>query len=73
MGPTFFGLTSEHKSEIHKLLFTLCYYSNGTFTFQDAYNMPVFLRTFYMKQLEEVKQKETEVMNKKAPSKTPKR
>ena len=60
MGQTFFGLTSEDKIAVHKVLFTMAYYSNGAFTFDELYNMPVYLRTFYMKQLEETKKKETE-------------
>lgn len=58
LGPTFFGLTSEHKVEIHKMLFTMAYYSNGAFDFEQAYNMPVYLRNFHMKQLEDAKTKE---------------
>ena len=58
MGRTFFGLTSEHKVQIHKTLFTLAYYSNGAFSFEQAYNMPVYLRNFHMKQLEDAKSKE---------------
>ncbi len=62
MGQTFFGLTSEHKVEIHKTLFTMAYYSNGAFDVQQVYNMPVYLRNFYMKQLEEAKTKEADAM-----------
>ena len=71
MGQTFFGLTSEHKVEVHKLLFMLSYYSNGAFTFQDVYNMPVYLRRFYTKQLEEAKLKESEAMKPKPISNRP--
>ena len=60
MGPTFFGLTSENKVDIHKTLFTMAYYSNGAFNFEQVYNMPVYLRNFYMKQLEETKKREAE-------------
>ena len=73
LGQTFFGLTSEHKLEIHKTLFTLAYYSNGGFTFDQAYNMPVYLRTFYVKQLEETKLREAEAMKPKQSSKPSKR
>lgn len=73
MGRTFFGLTSEHKVEVHKLLFSMSYYSNGTFTFQDMYNMPIYLRTFYKKQLEDVKKKEAESMKASSRAKPPKR
>ena len=38
----------------------MAYYSNGAFDFQQVYNMPVYLRTFHMKQLEEAKTKEAE-------------
>ena len=62
MGQTFFGLTSENKVQIHKMLFTLAYYSNGAFNFDHVYNMPVYLRNFYMKQLEETKAQEAELV-----------
>lgn len=62
MGQTFFGLTSEHKVDIHKTLFTMAYYSNGAFDFQQVYNMPIYLRTFHMKQLEEAKIKEADAV-----------
>jgi len=32
----------------------LCYYGKGGFTHDDAYNMPRYLRTFYLKQIEKV-------------------
>ncbi len=60
MGQTFFGLTSEHKVDIHKTLFTMAYYSNGAFNFDQVYNMPVYLRNFHLRQLEDVKKKEAE-------------
>lgn len=62
MGPTFFGLTPEYKLEIHKLLFAMAYNSNGAFNFEQLYNMPIYLRTFYVKQLEEIKVKEAEAV-----------
>lgn len=62
MGPTFFGLTSEHKVEIHKTLFLMAYHSNGAFNFEQLYHMPVYLRTFHLKQLEEIKAKEADAV-----------
>lgn len=73
MGLTFFGLTSEHKREIHKVIFGLAYYGNGGFTFDQIYNMPIYLRNFYMKQLEDVKRKEAEAMKPKSTNKPSKR
>lgn len=71
MGPTFFGLTSENKVDIHKMLFTLAYYSNGAFNFEQAYNMPIYLRNFHMKQLEEAKKKEAEQIKQSMPKSRP--
>lgn len=62
MGQTFFGLTSEYKLQVHKLLFTLAYFSEGAFSHTELYNMPIYLRTFYTKQLEEVKEEEQKAM-----------
>ena len=60
MGLRFFGLTPQYKLDVHKLLFTMAYYSNGAFSFEQSYNMPVYLRNFHMKQLEEAKTKEAD-------------
>lgn len=51
----------------------MSYYSNGTFTFQDMYNMPIYLRTFYKTQLEDVKKKEMEMAKPSTRSKPSKR
>lgn len=51
----------------------MAYYSNGAFDFDQVYNMPVYLRNFYMKQLEETKQKEAEAVKPKERSRPSKR
>ena len=70
MGQTFFGLTSEHKILIHQSIFTLSYFSNGGFTFEQVYRMPVYLRNFYLKQLEDTKQKESDIVQKQTKGKS---
>jgi hypothetical protein len=40
----------------------LVYYGNGGFTLGDVYDMPVFLRIFYMRQLEEAKKTEADMI-----------
>lgn len=62
-GPTFFGLTPQYKFELHKSIMRVAYYSNGAFDVEQLYNMPVYLRNFYIKQLEDIKVKEAEVIN----------
>lgn len=35
----------------HREIFQLCYHTKGAFPWEDVYNMPVFLRRFYIKEL----------------------
>tara|TARA_B100000780_G_C21112385_1_gene449661 strand:- start:925 stop:1188 length:264 start_codon:yes stop_codon:yes gene_type:complete len=50
---TFFGLGPNYRPILHKQIFQLCYNSKGGFTFSDAYELPVYLRTYYFKLLNE--------------------
>lgn len=63
MGPTFFGLTSKYKKDLHQTILTVAYYSNGAINVEQLYNMPVYLRNFYTKQLEQIKEKESEAIS----------
>lgn len=60
MGLPFYGLTltPEDKVRIHKEIFHMIYNSNGGFTHDEVYAMPVFLRYFYLRML--IEQKENE-------------
>lgn len=64
MAPISFGLTAEYKFEVHKAMMITAHYSKGAFSVMDLYNMPVYLRNFYMKQFGELKKKENEQLNK---------
>lgn len=55
---TFFGLTQEYKANLHKVIFSMIYYGKGGFNFNDLYNMPVFLRSFYLKEMNTAVEKE---------------
>ena len=59
---SFFGLTPADKLLIHEQIFSLAYHSQGAFTQDIAYKLPVFLRLFYLKKLIEFKEKEKEAM-----------
>ena len=54
--PTFFGLTDEYIENIYEAFFFLKY--AGGWSFSEAYNLPVGLRTWFIqrlsKQLEEI-------------------
>ena len=53
---TFFGLTDKYMEDVYEQFFALMYY--GRWDFQQAYNLPVQLRTWFVKRL--IKQKELE-------------
>ena len=57
----FYGLTlnPEDKVRIHQEIFQLIYNSQGGFTHDEVYNMPIYLRYFYLRCLIEQKEKET--------------
>lgn len=69
LNTTIFGIQPESKINIHSEIFDLCYYSNGAFTQEGVYNMPTFLRNFYIKKLVEAKKAEADAHNKSAASK----
>lgn len=60
MAPTFFGLTPEYKLELHKAMLVTSHYSKGAFSVMDLYQMPVYLRNFYLKEFGELKRKESD-------------
>ena len=71
-----FNIKPESKSRIHDEIFSLCYHTNGGFTQDVVYNMPVSLRVFYIKKLIDLKNEENNKTKKqeaevKAMSKTP--
>jgi hypothetical protein len=60
----FFGLPDDYKREIHEQIFQLILHSKGGFNFGDAYNLPVYLRVFYLKRLTDYYKKEAEEVKK---------
>ena len=47
----FFGLTTDYKLGLHDEIFSLCYFGNGGFTWQDVYDLPIHLRRYYIQQV----------------------
>lgn len=45
---------------MHESIFNLVTFGKGGWTWEAVYNMPVYLRTFYMQKMSEVVQKENE-------------
>tara|TARA_R100001129_G_C5301581_1_gene242687 strand:- start:1392 stop:1622 length:231 start_codon:yes stop_codon:yes gene_type:complete len=67
----FFGLTPKDKPKIHEQIFQLMYYGKG-FIHSDVYDMPIYLRNFYYKQLLDTRKKESDEMKKAQQKSKPK-
>lgn len=51
LGQTFFGLDSEHSVYVHGLIFDMIWHSDGKFSWETLYHMPIYLRNFYLKKI----------------------
>lgn len=51
-------MTPEYRVILHKEIFTMVYHGNGGWNWRDLYNMPVYLRMFYSKEMSEAKERE---------------
>ena len=60
----FFGLQPKHKKQVYEEIFQLVYYGKGGFTFDEVYNLPIYLRKFYLKRLEKQYQDENKEIDK---------
>lgn len=47
----FFGLPIEYRLGLHKEIFSMCYAGKGGFQFNEIYNMPIYLRRYYLKMM----------------------
>lgn len=54
----FFGLTPKYKLAVHENIFNMVTYGKGGWTWDDMYNMPIHLRTYYMGLLAKALEKE---------------
>lgn len=59
MALTFFGLTPEYKAGMHKAMLITSHYSKGAFSVLELYQMPVYLRNFYIREFNELKKRES--------------
>jgi hypothetical protein len=62
---TFFNLSQEYKERMHEAIFYFLYRSNGGFTYQDVYNMPISIRTKYINMLENILEKQAQAASNK--------
>ena len=61
---SFFGLRAEDKPAIHDQIFSLCFHGQGGFTHTEVYEMPTYLRRYYITKASKHYEKEKEQMDK---------
>ena len=61
----FFGLTPDYKKVVLDEILLLCYHSQGGFTHDEVYNMPIRYRRYYLQKLTEILEKQQEEIDKK--------
>ena len=61
---SFFGLRAEDKPAIHDQIFSLCFHGKGGFTHTEVYEMPTYLRRFYITKASKFYEEEKKEMDK---------
>ena len=61
----FFGLTAEYRASLFSQIHEIVFHGQGGYDWHTLYNMPIWLRNFTYKKLEEHYKKEQEAYNKK--------
>jgi hypothetical protein len=51
---TFFGFKPDDRVTFHKNIFNLIWYGDGRWDWDTIYNMPIFLRKFYVTQVNKI-------------------
>ena len=60
----FFGLTPEYRSSLFSQIHEIVFHGQGGYDWHIIYNMPIWLRNFTYKKLEEYYKKQEEKVNK---------
>lgn len=57
---TFFGFNPTHRVKHHENIFNMIWYSAGRLSWDDIYEMPIFLRNYYVKRINKMIEQENE-------------
>ena len=60
----FFGLTPEYRQNLFSQIHEIIFHGNGGYDWHTLYNMPIWLRNFTFKKIEEWYKKQEEAQNK---------
>jgi len=64
LGLTFFGLTPEYRQNLFSQIHEIVFHGQGGYDWDTIYNMPIWLRNFTFKKIEEWYKKQEEAQNK---------
>jgi len=66
----FFGLTPDYRAYLFNQIHEIVFHGKGGYSFETVYNMPIWLRKFTFKSIQEFYKKEQEEVSKvsKSPS-----
>jgi len=54
LGSRFFGLTPEYKFQVYQEVHDLVYYGNGGFIYSEVYNMPIHIRRYHIRKINDL-------------------
>jgi len=57
---TFFGFNPEYRVKLHETIFNIIWYAAGRLSWDDIYNLPIFLRNYYVKRINKMIEQEKE-------------
>ena len=63
-GLTFFGLTPEHRLGVFSQIHEIVYHGNGGYSWSDVYDMPIWLRKFTFRKIQDYIDKQNEEVEK---------
>jgi len=63
---TFFGLTPEYRQNLFSQIHEIVFHGNGGYDWHTLYNMPIWLRNFTFKKIEEWYEKQNEAQSKQS-------
>tara|TARA_R110000796_G_scaffold66936_1_gene153798 strand:+ start:41 stop:307 length:267 start_codon:yes stop_codon:yes gene_type:complete len=64
LGLTFFGLTPTYRISVFKQIHEIVFHGKGGYDFDTVYNMPIWLRNYTFRNIEEFYEKEREEYDK---------
>lgn len=60
MGSRFFGLTPNYKFQVYQEIHDLVYYGNGGFIYSEVYIMPIHIRRYHIKKINDLHKERNE-------------